>query len=422
MMTPITAPECAVTTNGRGPTAQDPATTRPGAALPKTPSRWSRHRDTAPPTTDPVSRLPDQSPIQEQIHSPHWDERAIIIETLLRSPYPADRKRAFSLAACCAQARVVANADWTDSRHLVSRCRNRLCPLCSLARARDVAADILVQIQAMADPRHLVLTVASSDAPLADQLAALRTHFSRFRRTPEWRRHVVGAVYTIEITRNAQTGQWHPHVHACIDGHYWPWRSIRDAWHRITGSSKVVWITTVTNRAAMAGELAKYIAKTPRITAWPTHAILQYAHATARCRLVASCGSAFSTLRRDRPSPFDPAEWPHSFGFARLLRHARHGSPQALRALQLLAVLAPTLGEVFRHALPQAELPTDRISRTAAALQTIADGPHAAPDTAATAATAAETRADLAAALRDYAAYLDSAAAFAADTHPRDPL
>jgi hypothetical protein len=142
----------------------------------------------------------------------------------------------------------------------------------------------------MQHPRQIILTVKSTDKPLSVQLRFLRRAFSRLRRTPWWLRHVTGGAYTIEVTLNADTHQWHPHIHMIVDGSFIPVKELQTHWHRITAGSKVIWISDVTSRRDSVMELCKYVGKPVASDDWPATELCEYALAVRGQRMVQSFG------------------------------------------------------------------------------------------------------------------------------------
>lgn len=223
-------------------------------------------------------------------HHRHRRERAAIIEALRGCPDNGFAKRCSKLADCCATPQV----GLTDAGAVGCvwfRCRDRLCPLCAAQRATEVAQRVLDATSAADSLRFLTLTVLSTDAPLREQLDALYAWYREMRRTAAWRAHVVGGVATVEVTRNAETGQWHPHLHVLTDGRFWAQADIADLWERVTGSSRIVDIRKVNRRSTVSKYVAKYASKPAKMDAWPPDAIREYAEAIHRRRMVITTGS-----------------------------------------------------------------------------------------------------------------------------------
>jgi hypothetical protein len=154
-------------------------------------------------------------------------------------------------------------------------------------------------VRAMDSRRFLTLTLRSTNAPLADQLDRLIDCFRRLRRLNLWKTHVAGGVWAIEVTWSAERGQWHPHLHAIIDGTYLPWAALRDAWSAITGDSSIVDIRRCDDARDAARYISSYIGKLADVASLPEARVVEYAAALHRRRLSGTFGrSHASTLER----------------------------------------------------------------------------------------------------------------------------
>ncbi|MCH8478815.1 MAG: protein rep [Wenzhouxiangella sp.] len=258
------------------------------------------------------------------------------------------------MAACCCSP-LVQRAPDGQIRICPIRCRDRLCPLCCLRRAREVALRFAAAVGAMDAARHLVLTAPAVDAPLAEQLAELRAGMKRLRQSAAWKAHVRGGCYTIEITRNRKTGLWHPHVHVIMDGAFFPHAEARAAWAAALGGSPlwpdlattgrvIVHLSAVHHRSRLATYIAKYIAKPAELGRWTAAAICEYARALKGVRMLHTFGSLHGVkLAPPDPNP-DRAGSETLIGLGELDWRARQGWPEAERAVALIRRLQPKLG------------------------------------------------------------------------------
>lgn len=171
------------------------------------------------------------------------------------------------------------------------RCKSRLCPRCALIRSRALTAKIWAALQRMNSPRMLTLTLRSASLPLRDEIDRLTTCFKNLRRSKGWKSHVDGGAYTIEATWNPTTEQWHPHLHAIIDGRYWPQSAIADAWQAVTGDSRIVDIRMVYDAAKAATYVASYVAKSSDVRQLPDDLIPEWAHSIHGLRMMQTFGS-----------------------------------------------------------------------------------------------------------------------------------
>jgi hypothetical protein len=143
-------------------------------------------------------------------------------------------------------------------------------------------------------PRFMTITLKAMDRPLFLTIAALTASFRQLRKTPEWKRHVRGGVYVIEITRNAKTGLWHAHIHVICDGVFWSQRDLSALWLRVTGDSPVVDIRAVHSRSSIANYVAKYVSKPTDMPEWPDAALREFADAMHGQRMVHTFGESYA--------------------------------------------------------------------------------------------------------------------------------
>jgi hypothetical protein len=193
-------------------------------------------------------------------------------------------------------------------------------------------------------PRHLVLTAPVSNAPLRHQLDDLRTAFRRLRSTPLWKRTQLGGTYSIEVTRNARTGLWHPHVHIITDGTFLPHHMARDAWRdclRRTvcwaclapDGACVVDLRKVTSRGKASEYIAKYVAKPAVLEGWPDDAICELSLAIAGMRMVHSFGSLHNQCLESEEPNESPGASEFLADLGQVVRRAKAGDPESLVVL-----------------------------------------------------------------------------------------
>lgn len=223
-------------------------------------------------------------------HGRHQEERMAIVGAMDADPARRFTKRVPRMVDCCSCPAVGLTAAGAVGA-VWFRCRDRLCPLCSTQRSRQVVERVMAATAKADSLRFVTLTMRSSTAPLREQLDRLYTCYREFRRTVEYKHHVRGGIACVEITRNAATGQWHPHLHVLVDGIYWHQRDLSLAWDLATDGSPVVDIRAVRGRNAAARYIAKYASKPAEISRWPAAAICEYAEAVHRRRMVISTGT-----------------------------------------------------------------------------------------------------------------------------------
>ena len=168
------------------------------------------------------------------------------------------------------------------------RCRDRACPTCQQLRSRTWFHTALRVGKLALAPKHIVLTLKSSDAPLGAQIDRLIHCARQLRQRDIWTDRTPWGIQTIEITYNEDTRQFHPHCHLLVNMRYLKWDLLRDNWMQITKDS---WDCSI--RAASehwAAEVAKYVSKTTDIWAAPVDKPTLAAQLKGR-RLVQRLGS-----------------------------------------------------------------------------------------------------------------------------------
>jgi len=326
--------------------------------------------DTGPPWS---SHLPQQNDLQDTIHAPYAKTRNRIVDALINSPQQADQNLAATMATCGDAVSFYVDPADGSVRQYLHRCKARCCGFCAGARTNKTAAQLQELIEAMTRPRTIILTVKSSPTPLREQLAFLRKTLARLRRSKLWKANVHGGAYVIEITRNAETALWHPHVHIIYEGNFLPFKQLRAEWHRITGHSEIVWIAEVAGAKSMAAELSKYLGKPARLDTWPNFALLEYIRAIRGARLLQTFGKCHGrTVEDTDPNPA-PSPEAFSVSLARIAYLAQHGNDTANRLLALIALRWTYLQSYIYHRVPQIE-PDESKERRAARIMASLEG------------------------------------------------
>lgn len=160
--------------------------------------------------------------------------------------------------------RAVENPDLYACRS--DTCRDRWCSPCSQFRGRVIAANLSAFCERRS-VRFLTLTLRSAAVPLADSIARLYRSFTKLRRSRTWSAHVLGGAAVLEVTFNASTGLWHPHLHCLVEGSFFPHAALRSAWLRASGDSFVCDIRPCPTADNAASYLTKYITK-PYAHSW----------------------------------------------------------------------------------------------------------------------------------------------------------
>jgi hypothetical protein len=322
-----------------------------GVGCPEGPPEGDPHPSSLETSETTDEPLPWQTRSQYRIHAPFTKPRRRIFWSLDRSSDAALRRRAARISECCKHPEVRIGAEGQVSV-FAPRCRDRLCPLCSLRRSREAAARTKEAAARMDSPKHLVLTAPHTDEPLRDHLRCLREALKKLRSSQEWKRHVAGGVYAFEITRNERTGKWHPHVHVLMDAGYWAQRDICIAWGRALRATDawadypeherpVVYVSAVMSRSKVATYIAKYVTKPAELGQWDDDIVCEYATAVAGARMLHTFGSLHGTKLDPRDPNKDLAVSTHACYLGWLDRLADEGDEAAQYAVALVHRLIP---------------------------------------------------------------------------------
>lgn len=102
-------------------------------------------------------------------------------------------------------------------------CKSRLCPICSWRRSATRAAEMMKVADELArqrpDLKAAMLTLTVRSCALSELRATIKgmlRGWSLLMHRPRIRRWVIGAARNVEITRNPETGLYHPHIHALL--------------------------------------------------------------------------------------------------------------------------------------------------------------------------------------------------------------
>lgn len=231
---------------------------------------------------------------QARLHTPWYRARISVVRALEGSYDGKVQKRAQRLRDCCRYPRLILDKAGRPKVAAV-RCRDRLCPRCGWLRGFQNCERIETLVGCMDSPRLVTLTLRSSATPLGEQLKRLHAHFRSLRRTVQWKQRVKWGVCVLELTRNEETGQWHPHLHCVVDGVYWEQKSLAAAWLAVSGDSSIVDIRAVHSRSKASDYLAKYLTKGLKVENMDEATILELAEALHGVRLVSVVGTRITT-------------------------------------------------------------------------------------------------------------------------------
>lgn len=238
------------------------------------------------------------------LHCRHNRDRDRIIAALATSTYEPLRKRATRISACMLSPWIREARDGTI--HMTpGRCNDRACPTCQVQRSRVLARNVTGVVQKWNDVRHVVLTLNGDPRSLKESLDLLTSSYRRLRQTTLWKEHVDAAIATIEVTHNAESGRWHPHLHVLTDGRYLDVNDLRKAWEKASHGAKVVWIERIPARDKVTAYIAKYTSKSPSAEGWSDATIREWTYATHGRRTVICSGTCKSIRMKERDPEHD---------------------------------------------------------------------------------------------------------------------
>jgi hypothetical protein len=138
-------------------------------------------------------------------------------------------------------------------------CALRICPHCAHRRSKILAARTQALLMGKEQLRYAVLSERNSDN-LQAGVASLWKAWTRLRRSVRWKRKVKGCIVALEVTYNADKKTWHPHLNVLMEGEYFPFEELNQAWIKATeGNGRSSRIQAATK--GVEHELLKYVLK-----------------------------------------------------------------------------------------------------------------------------------------------------------------
>jgi hypothetical protein len=123
--------------------------------------------------------------------------------------------------------------DWASAQ---DSCGLRICPHCSARRAQVLAGRFERLLDDKQDQRYAVFAERNVDQGCLDQgISSLWRSWARLRHSPQWKAKVRGCLAVLEVTYNQQENTWHPHLNVLMEGDYFPFEELNQAWVAATG-------------------------------------------------------------------------------------------------------------------------------------------------------------------------------------------
>lgn len=291
-----------------------------------------------------------QSRSQRRVHGSHVKLRSKLINALWSGGAGGHAKRARRLGLCgCSPSLRTATAGSIGVD--VARCRDRICPLCSIVRGRDVKSRVLACVERWHTCRFGTLTLKATSDSLTTRFEDMDRWFAALRKEPVWKDNVTHAIAIPEVTIGKQ-GQWHVHLHFLCAGDFIPWAQLKAAWKKVTGDSFIVDIQAVHDKQDAAKYVAGYIAKASDMIAWSDSQIEEFATATHGRRMLRTYGAAVLP-KLDEDDEAD-TEGPTTFlcNVNAIHRAEESGLELVRYAVDILARMGPTIATVLDRDMP----------------------------------------------------------------------
>lgn len=182
------------------------------------------------------------------------------ILSALKTVFP-DSKRVLRYRCCGDAAWVFRSvADPSKLKVCCDSCRDRWCRACQRDRSRIIAGNLRERLIG-ASVKLVTLTLKHRFQPLRSQVDRLLEAFRTLRKKPLWADSIEGGVAFIEVTYNAETNRWHPHLHVLCVGTWLSQSTLSSTWDQITGGSFVVDVRRVKDLDQVAAYVVKYATK-----------------------------------------------------------------------------------------------------------------------------------------------------------------
>lgn len=274
------------------------------------------------------------------LHRPWSRLRAHVMASLATSTDAALVKQVTRMADCGKGAWVCFDAEG-HPRIACIACKGRTCPRCQAHRGDVMARALREAISSWDRVRMVTLTRRSRREPLALTVATLTAQFAALRRRKWWRAIIDGGYVAVEVTRNAENGMWHPHLHVLTRGGYVPAAELRREWEAVVGETAYVDVREVPSCARGARYVTQYVTTPADMGQWPEEAVCEFALAMRSVRIMYSFGSQrgvslvriVSEQRPPRKERLIPLGALHAYALAR--------STRARRACELLWRMLP---------------------------------------------------------------------------------
>lgn len=234
------------------------------------------------------------SPSQRLFWGESLYEKQLLDEVVRR--WEPKKSRARKIRSCSSHILVLHNLRTDKLRLGTNACEHRMCPRCSKALRMELALRVekWVGKPKAKTLRFITLTLKATNEPLKEQLTHLQASFRRLRQTTLWKNSQTKGKAFIEVTWNAQTHQWHPHLHILSFGRFILQHRLADVWQQCSGGSRIVDVRMIHTSTKASRYVSKYVGKAPNLTEEKLALDLtrEYYEATRDRKMILSFGDA----------------------------------------------------------------------------------------------------------------------------------
>jgi hypothetical protein len=217
--------------------------------LPKRVTRYGKAKQDSLDVAQYIAQLPSSQGMQKRLHRLQTCGDYLIF----RHFYTVDKVRLHAASLCC--------------QHL-------LCPLCAIRRGSKALAKYLQRWEFLKESHpslnaYLVTLTVKDGQDLKERYQHLyKSQRELWKRKQRGRGSVLdgvaGAVWSYEVKRGKNSGQWHPHIHMIALAETPPdQQQLSSEWENITGDSKIVDVRPISQADPASGfvEVFKYAVK-----------------------------------------------------------------------------------------------------------------------------------------------------------------
>lgn len=207
-------------------------------------------------TVAAVDALIRNHPAQVVLPSLYKRLRAFVAYYLTTAPRPASLRILHTIASCCSTGTLYHHTSHSESSLRVAPrfCRHRLCPQCSSAAAARTRHALLDKLQGLKLHPHERLVHAVLSFPsvplhrLREACQSLTGAFAEVRAQTWFSERCRGGFWALEITRNKESGLFHPHLHAILVTAFLDRNALTVSMTRAAGAPCRIWLNATYQR------------------------------------------------------------------------------------------------------------------------------------------------------------------------------